>query len=70
MEISILDISYNCEEKRIETIVNFDNPENESIKAHIDVSIDHNSGIIDIEKTKALVTEKAYEFLQQILKTR
>ena len=67
MEISILDISYICEEKRVETIVNFDDPENESIKAHINVSIDHDSSIIDIEKTKALLTAKAYEFLQQIL---
>ena len=70
MEIIICDISYNYEKKQIQTIVNFEDPENESIAAHVDVNIDHDGGIIDIEKTTALATEKAYEFLQQILKAR
>lgn len=71
MKISILDIIYNCERKRIETIINFEgNPENESISANININIDCDGGIIDIEKTKALATVKAYEFLQQILKAR
>lgn len=70
MEISVLDFCYDYETKKFETKVNFDDPENQEVCVHVDVKFNSGKDTINIEEIKTQAIDKAYAFLQQIVKSR